>query len=343
MKKTLPLLVASALAMTGCSIADQAPDSTEETQPTVTIMTHDSFNVPEELVAAFEEESGYTVSTSSPGDAVAVLNQLVLQQDNPTVDAVYGIDSYSAPELLNQDMLTAHNAELGSAEQYTVGTDTEGHLAPIDHGQVCVNVDNEWFDEAGIAPPETLDDLTDPVYAGLFVTTDPTTSSPGIAFLVATITDQDDWRGYWQDLLANGTKVAGSWADAYYSDFTSAGDGDYPLALSYSSSPSAEEGRTSSALGTCTEQVEYAGVVENAAQPEGAKAFIDFMLDTEFQTSLPDEMYMYPVDDSVALPEAWEQHAELADEPITTDLTEVDENREAWLTAWTDLYENASS
>lgn len=343
MKNSLPLLVASALALTGCSIADQAPDSAEETKPTVTIMTHDSFNVPEELVAAFEEESGYSVSTTSPGDAVAVLNQLILQQDNPTVDAVYGIDSYSAPELLNQNMLTTHDAELGSADQYTVDSDTEGHLAPIDHGQVCVNIDNEWFDEEGLAPPETLDDLTDPAYEGLFVTTDPTTSSPGLAFLVATITDQADWQKYWQDLLANGTKIAGSWSDAYYSDFTSTGDGDYPLVLSYSSSPSTEEGRTSSALDTCTEQVEYAGVVDNAANPEGAKAFIDFMLDTDFQTSLPEEMYMYPVDDAVAIPEAWEQHAELADEPLTADLTEVAENREAWLNTWTELYENANS
>ncbi|NLZ97768.1 MAG: thiamine ABC transporter substrate-binding protein, partial [Micrococcus sp.] len=227
--------------------------------------------------------------------------------------------------------------------QYTVDSDTEGHLAPIDHGQVCVNIDNEWFDDEGLAPPETLDDLTDPAYEGLFVTTDPTTSSPGLAFLVATISNQADWQQYWQDLLANGTKIAGSWSDAYYSDFTSTGDGDYPLVLSYSSSPSAEEGRTSSALDTCTEQVEYAGVVDNAANPEGAKAFIEFMLDTDFQTSLPEEMYMYPVDDAVAVPEAWEQHAELADEPLTADLTEVAENREAWLNTWTELYENANS
>lgn len=343
MKKSLPLFVASALALTGCSIADQVPDSAEESTPTVTIMTHDSFNVPEELVAAFEEESGYSVSTTSPGDAVAVLNQLILQQDNPTVDAVYGIDSYSTTELLNQNMLAAHDTELGSAEQYTVDSDTEGHLAPIDHGQVCVNIDNEWFDDEGLAPPETLDDLTDPAYQGLFVTTDPTTSSPGLAFLVATITDQADWQKYWQDLLANGTKIAGSWSDAYYSDFTSTGDGDYPLVLSYSSSPSAEEGRTSSALDTCTEQVEYAGVVDNAANPDGAKAFIEFMLDTDFQTALPEEMYMYPVDDAVALPETWEQHAELADEPLTADLTEVAQNREAWLNTWTELYENANS
>ncbi|NWN87588.1 MAG: thiamine ABC transporter substrate-binding protein [Micrococcaceae bacterium] len=342
MKKFVPALAATTLILTGCSVTDQAPDATDDASQTVTVMTHDSFNVPEELVTAFEEDTGYTITTTSPGDAGAVLNQLILQQDNPTVDAVYGIDNYSAPTLLEENMLTTHDVELGGAADYTVGTDTDGHLAPIDRGQVCVNMDNAWFEDADLAPPETLADLTDPAYEGLFVTTDPTVSSPGLAFLVATATAQDDWQGYWQDLLDNGAKVASSWSDAYYSDFTSTSDGEYPLVLSYSSSPSAEEGRTSTITATCTDQVEYAGVLEEAANPEGAKAFIEFLLSTEFQASLPEEMFMYPVDDDVELPGEWEQYAQLADDPISADLTEVSENRDAWLNEWTELYENAN-
>lgn len=343
MKKSFPLLTIAALGLAGCSVADQAPDANDDAEASVTIMTHDSFNVPEELVTAFEEETGYSVTTTSPGDAGAVLNQLILQKDNPTVDGVYGIDNYSAETLLAEDMLTPHDADLGSADQFTVASDTEGHLAPIDHGQVCVNMDNEWFEAEGLAPPETLDDLTDPAYEGLFVTTDPTTSSPGLAFLVATIAATDDWQTYWHDLLDNGAKVAGGWSDAYYSDFTSAGDGDYPLVLSYSSSPSAEEGRTSSILGTCTQQVEYAGVLADAANPDGAKAFIEFLLSSDFQETLPTEMFMYPVLEEVELPEEWSQYAELAEDPIAVDEAEVAENRDAWLDDWTALYENHSS
>ena len=344
MKKSLPLFVVAALGLAGCSVADQASDNNDDdAEASVTIMTHDSFNVPEELVTAFEEDTGYSVTTTSPGDAGAVLNQLILQKDNPTVDAVYGIDNYSADTLLAEDMLTTHDVDLGTADQYTVPSDTDGHLAPIDHGQVCVNMDNEWFDDADFAPPETLADLTDPAYEGLFVTTDPTTSSPGLAFLVSTIGGTDDWQTYWQDLLDNGAKVAGGWSDAYYSDFTSTGDGDYPLVLSYSSSPSAEEGRTSSILGTCTQQIEYAGVLDEAANPDGAKAFIEFLLSQEFQETLPEEMYMYPVLDEVELPEEWSQYADLSDDPITVDVTEVAQNRDAWLNDWTELYENHSS
>lgn len=340
MKKSLPVLVIAALGLAGCSVADQAQNTADDAGTPVTIMTHDSFNVPEELVTAFEEKSGYSVTTTSPGDAGAVLNQLILQQDNPTVDAVYGIDNYSAETLLAEDMLTTHDAELGSAQRFALASDSDGHLAPIDHGQVCVNMDNEWFQAQDLTPPKTLADLTDPAYEGLFVTTDPTTSSPGLAFLVATIAGTDDWQAYWQDLLDNGAKIAGGWSDAYYSDFTSAGGGEYPLVLSYSSSPSAEQGRTSSILGTCTEQVEYAGVLAQANNPEGAKAFIDFLLSADFQETLPTEMYMYPVRDDAALPEEWSQYAQLSEEPITADATEVAENRDAWLQDWTELTEN---
>src|SRR5699024_3981766 len=120
-------------------------------------------------------------------------------------------------------------------------------------GQVCVNIDNDWFNDSDLTPPESLDDLTDPDYKDLFVTTDPTTSSPGLAFLVATIEAQDDWQGYWQDILENGAKIASGWSDAYYSDFTAAGDGDNHLLLTYSSSPSTENGSTSAISSTCTE------------------------------------------------------------------------------------------
>lgn len=333
----------AALGLAGCSVADQATESTGDADSTVTIMTHDSFNVSEELVAEFEAESGYTVTTTSPGDAGAVLNQLILQQDNPTVDAVYGIDNYSADTLLDQDMLTTHDVDLGAADAYTIAADTAGHLAPVDHGQVCVNMDTQWFQDADLTPPETLADLTDPAYEGLLVTTDPTASSPGLAFLVATIADQPDWEGYWTDLLDNGTKIAGGWSDAYYSDFSATGEGQYPLVLSYSSSPSAEEGRTASLPGTCTQQVEYAGVLAEAANPEGAKAFIDFLLSQEFQETLPEQMYMYPVRDDVELPEEWAQHAELSTDPIAVDTADVATNRQDWLTTWTELTEQHNS
>lgn len=354
---SLAALGLAALALTGCSVADQTgggngttPVGTEATDgttgagtgSTVTVMTHDSFTITDEQIAAFEEQSGYSLTTTAPGDAGTLVNQLILSRDNPTVDAVYGIDNLSAQRVVDEDVVAeyASAALPASAEGMVV----ENRLNPIDQGQVCVNVDHAWFSENGIPEPTRLDQLTEPQYAELFVTTNPVTSSPGLAFLAATAADQGEngWQDYWQQLLEGGTKVAAGWSDAYYTDFSGGeGEGAYPLVLSYSSSPAAAPD-TGVVEATCTTQVEYAGVIEGAQNPEGAQAFIDFLLSEDFQASLPENMYMYPIDESIELPAEWSENATLVEDPIEVDTQQIGEQRETWLEEWNELYESTN-
>lgn len=333
----------AAAALAGCSAVDQASQNAggPGENGTVTILTHDSFVITPEQIEAFEQESGYTLQTTAPGDAGVVVNQLILAADAPTVDGVYGIESYSTQTLVDAGVLAPY--ESPNLPESAADLTLTDHLTPIDQGQVCVNIDREWFAENGVAEPQTLDDLAEPEYAELLVTTNPATSSPGLAFLVATATEFGDegWQEYWTELLENGTKVASGWSDAYYVDFSGAeGEGEFPLVLSYSSSPAEADGATGVLEATCTPQVEYAGVVEGAANSEGAQAFIDFLLAEEFQQSLPENMYMYPVDAQIALPEAWAEHATLVEDPIEPDLAVVAANRDAWITEWTELFES---
>lgn len=360
-RTTLAALGVAALALTGCSVADQAGNgngngttsagteatggqsgATTGSGGSVTVMTHDSFNITDEQIAAFEEESGYELTTTAPGDAGTLVNQLILAKDSPTVDAVYGIENLSAQRIIDEGIVAEYASEAlpASAEGLVV----DNKLTPIDQGQVCVNVDHEWFEEKGMAEPTTLDQLAQPEYAELFVTTNPVTSSPGLAFLAATVTEkgQDGWQDYWQQLLEGGTKVAAGWSDAYYSDFSGGeGEGAYPLVLSYSSSP-AYAPTTGVVEDTCTTQVEYAGVIEGAKNPEGAQAFIDFLLAEDFQASLPENMFMYPVDESIALPAEWAQNATLVEDPIEADLQQIAEKRQVWLEGWNEIYESTN-
>lgn len=341
-KVALAAAGALALTLSGCSTIGQTGSGGSETESrgTVTIITHDSFNITDEQIAAFEAASGYTLQTTAPGDAGFVVNQLVLSKDAPTVDGFYGVDNYSAQTILDAGVVAPFRPESlpASAEPYLLG---DG-LTPIDRGQVCLNVDHEWFAEQGIAEPTSFEQLAQPEYAKLLVVTDPATSSPGLAFLVATIAAQgeDGWQDYWTQLLAGGTKVAAGWSDAYYTDFSGGdGAGAYPIVVSYSSSPAYSGGKTGSLDFSCTDQVEYAGVVAGAANPEGAKAFIEFMLGEEFQSALPENMYMYPVDDSIELPAEWAQYASLSETPLVVDPAKVAEHREQWITEWTQLHE----
>ncbi|MGC5627600.1 thiamine ABC transporter substrate-binding protein [Georgenia sp. Z1344] len=310
----------------------------------VALVAHDSFTLPDELIEAFEAETGYTLVVTSPGDAGSVVNDLLLSAGSPSADVVYGIDNAYASRAVDGQVLEAYTSpELpASAEELLV--DGGDELTPIDFGDVCLNVDTAWFEAEGRTPPATFEDLADPEFADLAVVTDPNVSSPGLAMLVGTVAEsgEDGFADYWQRLLDNGVRVVDSWSDAYYVDFTFSG-GDRPVVLSYSSSPAAtltEDGSASTTAAlpeTCVRQVEYAGVVEGADNPEGARAVIDWLLSEDVQSALPDAMYMYPVDDSVALPEAWAEFAPPAEDPIEMPAAEVDEHREDWLATWDEV------
>jgi thiamine transport system substrate-binding protein len=340
----LPVL----LVLTSCSLGggddDKAGDDTAASDRVV-LVTHESFVMSDELIAQFEEESGYDLEIKASGDAGALTNKLVLTKDNPTGDAVFGIDNTFGSRAVDEGVLEPYGAELPEgAEEYALEGDDEQQLTPVDTGNVCVNVDDTWFAAEGLEPPATLEDLTEPAYADLFVTPGATTSSPGLAFLLATIAEYGDaWPDYWSRLLDNGAKLTEGWTDAYQVDFTQGGGGgDRPIVLSYDSSPAftvdGEGGTTTSALlETCFRQVEYAGVLAGADNPEGAQALVDFMVGPDFQAALPEAMYVFPVDASAPLPPDWAEFAVQPESPYVVDPAEVAANRDAWLTEWSDV------
>ena len=340
-------LSALSLALTSCSLAGGDDDKTEDADGTpteVVLVTHESFALPDELVAAFEEESGYDLTIKASGDAGALTNKLVLTKDSPTGDAVFGIDNTFASRALDEGVLATYDGERASgAREYDLPGGGADFLVPVDTGNVCMNVDTTYFGEAGPGP-QTLEDLTKPEFKDLLVLPGATTSSPGLAFLLTTVAAfGDEWPAYWESLLDNGAKVTEGWSDAYQVDFTQGGGGgDRPIVLSYDSSPAftiddSGASTTKALLDTCFQQVEYAGVLAGAENPEGAEALIEFLETTEVQEALPDAMYVFPVDANAKLPQAWADFAVRPVDPWTVDPDEIAAHRDAWLTEWSDV------
>lgn len=344
------LAAAAALALTACS-ATGGPSGSRSADAsgggTVTLVTHDSFHLSDGLIEQFEADTGLTVTQVAPGDGGALVNQLILTKDAPLGDVVYGIDNTFASRAIDEGVLEPYTSQAPAAQdaaQYA--PDASGSLTAVDLGDVCLNVDHAWFAEQGVPEPATLEDLTKPEYRDLTVVTNAATSSPGLAFLLATIGafGEDGWQQYWTDLQANGLKVAEGWSDAYYTDFSGGGaGGPRPIALSYASSPpetvpeGGDEPTTGALLGTCFRQVEYAGVLAGAQNPEGARQLVDFLLSDAVQADIPGSMYMYPVSSAVDLPAEWAQWAPLSDEPYEVPLDDIAANRDTWVREWTDL------
>jgi thiamine transport system substrate-binding protein len=342
-------VAASSLSLVAaCSVGGSTDGASSHGSRTVVVATHDSWAMSKKVLAEFTARTGYSVKIEPNGDVGQLTNKLVLTKGSPIADMTYGIDNTFASRAVDEGVLADYTAKgrAASAAAYALKDPSAARqLTPVDYGDVCVNVDDAWFRAHGARPPATFADLTKPAYRGLFVTPGATTSSPGLAFLLATIAKYGDgWPAYWKKLLANGAKITAGWSDAWDVDYTAGGGrGDRPIVLSYASSipdtipKGASRPTTHALLDTCFRQVEYAGVLKGAKNLAGAQAFIDFMEHKAFQQALPDNMYVYPVDKAAALPATWSKYAKVAPHPLALAPDEITKHRDGWLREWGDL------
>ncbi len=348
MRLRLGLLSLVVLLMAACS----APPDTAEPR-TLTIMSHDSFSASEAILEAFEQEHGADLVLLPSGDTGAALNQAILAKDNPLADVFFGVDNTFLGRALEADIFESYESPVLADIDEALILDDSYRLLPVDYGDVCLNYDKAWVAENGLALPASLAALTDPAYKDLLVVQNPATSSPGLAFLLATVSEfgaESDYTylDFWADLRENGVLVTNGWEDAYYTHFSAAGDGERPFVVSYASSPPAEfifadppvaEAPTASLVepGMCFRQIEFVGILQGTEQRELAEAFIDMMLSQPFQEDIPLNMFVFPANVKAQLPPAFVQWAQIPQETAVIDLTELNENRDLWIEAWTEV------
>ena len=231
----LPVLLALAC------VAGLGAEPQRESKPQVlTVMGHDSTVIPEEVLAEFEQRYDVQVSILLAGDAGSALNRAILAKGKPLADVLYGVDNAFLSRALEEGVFERYRPPALAQIAPALRLDPTGHATPIDFGDVCVNYDITYFDDAGLAPPQQLEDLVDPAYADLLVVQNPAASSPGLAFLLATIGRFGDpgYLDYWRQLRDNGVRVAPDWESAYFAEFSGGtSGGDRPLVVSYGSSP----------------------------------------------------------------------------------------------------------
>jgi thiamine transport system substrate-binding protein len=316
----------------------------------IRLMAHDSFagSVDEETFAAFTEATGIEVEVIAAGDAGSMVNQAALSRDNPLADVMFGVDDTFLSRAIEEEVFIEHSSPLleSVSADLVPGTDL---VTPIDYGDVCINYDKSWFEETGAPVPEALDQLRDPAYAGALTVEHPATSSPGLAFLLATIDEygEDGWLEFWSDLKAGGVSVVPDWDTAYYSDFTQYG-GDRALVVSYASSPPAEvifatepldDAPTGVIEAGCYRQIEYAGILAGTEYPEPAGELIDFMLSVDFQETIPLTWFVFPANAEAGLPPEFVEHTTIPQDPARLDPASIAANREKWIDEWVAVME----
>jgi thiamine transport system substrate-binding protein len=342
--RTLTLAVALAVAMVACGTGEERPT-------TLTILSHDSFEdgITPDTFAPFTAATGIEVRVIAAGDAGSMVTQAVLTRDNPLADVLFGVDDTFLSRALDNGIFLAYRPD--GADDIDPGLFPAADLVtPISYGDVCINFDIGWYEDAGRTPPSTLEDLRDPANAASLVVMHPATSSPGLAFLFATIAayGEDDWKDFWADLRDGGVEVTSGWSEAYFGDFTRYG-GDRPLVLSYASSPPAEVMFADPPVDTaptgvmtdgCYRQIEYAGILDGTDHPEAAGMLIDYMVSTVFQEQIPESWFVYPANRQASLPSVFAEHTVLPDTPTRFDTTLIAFNRERWINEWVQVMES---
>ncbi len=323
-----------------------------EAARTLTLMTHDSFSVSEDVLKAFEQQANVKLQVLNSGDAGQMLNKAVLSKDSPLADVIFGVDNTLLTRALKAGIFEPYAPAALKDVPASYQLDPSGSLIPIDYGYVSVNYDKAYLAQNQLAAPAGLEDLTKPEWKGKLVIENPATSSPGLAFLLATVgqfgTDGSyTWLDYWRDLRANDVLVVDGWSDAYNTQFSgSSGKGPRPLVVSYASSPPAEvffsdpqpaEAPTAAMTAGSFLQVEFAGILKGTNNRDLAERLIDFMLAKQFQEDMPLQMFVYPVVNGSALPEVYTKHSLVPEQPVVVPPDQIDQNRDQWLDAWTKL------
>ncbi|WP_376790509.1 thiamine ABC transporter substrate binding subunit [Thermoflexus sp.] len=318
----------------------------------LTLMTHDSFSVSEEVLREFEQRYNVRVQILKAGDAGAALNKAILAKGAPLADVFFGVDNTFFSRAIREDLFEPYRPQGIEEIPREFFLDPEYRLIPIDYGDVCLNYDKQYFREKNLKPPETLEDLIRPEYRGLLVVENPATSSPGLAFMLATIAHfgEERWLDFWRALKANDVKITEGWEDAYYKEFSGAtgSPGTRPIVVSYATSPAAEvyfsEGKlteppTGNVLGkdACFRQIEFAGILKGAKNRDLAERWMDYMISLRFQEDIPLQMFVFPVHPKARLPEFFQKFAEVPPEPARLDPARIDANRERWIQEWTDV------
>jgi len=341
MKRFVFLLLITIIVLGAC-----APKGPSE----LTVMTHDSFAVSEEVVQAFESANNVKLTFLASGDSGAALNKAILSKDAPLADVFYGVDNTFLSRALEADIFeTYQSPELANIPD-GFKLDPENRLLPVDYGDVCINYDKSYFEKNNLQVPSTLEGLLRTEYNGLLVVENPATSSPGLAFLLATVAHfgDPDYLDFWAALRDNGLVVVNDWETAYYTNFSgSSGQGPQPMVVSYGSSPPAEvifaetpldNAPTASIVGpdTCFRQIEFVGILKGTQNRALAEKFVDFMLSKQFQEDMPLQMFVFPVNPNAALPDEFVQYAQIPAQPAELNPADIAANRERWIADWTE-------
>ena len=292
-----PTFLAAGLSLIAAGAAAQTP--------VVTVLTYDSFvsdwGPGPAIEAAFEARCGCDLRLVGAGDGAALLARVQLEGARAGADVVLGLDTNLTAAAAGTGLFAPHGVSGGF--DLPVAWD-DPLFVPFDWGWFAFVHDLTRLPEA----PRSFAELAASNLR--IVIQDPRSSTPGLGLLMWVEAVAGEGAGdLWRALSDNIVTVTPGWSEAYGLFL----EGEADMVLSYTTSPAyhliAEEDATKAAAAFDEGhylQVEVAGLLAAAPQPDLGRAFLDFLVSEEAQAILPTTNWMYPARTPAAgLPEGF--------------------------------------
>lgn len=271
------------LMMLGASIVSYSKEK-------IVVYTPSSMDWLQETIAEdFKTKTGVEVEFIGIDGMVG---RMKLEKRRPKADVVLGLTEANVVAAKRDNLLIKYkpeNADLIIRDEFVL--DKDWFATSFDYGSLAINTNT-----AGINPmPTSFEDLK-----GLdkqLIALDPN-SSTGQEFMLWTLAlYKDNWKEFWNELKPALLTVTPGWSEGW-AKFTA---NEAPLMVGYASSDVYfEEGSTYKSFipkeGGYI-YLEGAGIVNKKDVKEGAKEFMEYILEEKFQTAMYEKNYMLPITD----------------------------------------------
>ena len=329
-----------------------------ESDGTLRVLTYDIAAFSNEMLAEFTNQSGYEVELIRTDDAGGILEQMLQTQSAPQADLAVGLDNTYLWTAIDRCLLQEHTVNTSSIDA-TALEPYDGPLAvPFDRGDVCLNYDERVVDGTNLSAPTSLWNLTEEAWRGKVAFPSPLTSSPGRAFMLATVdyfgADQDnttnaiDW---WRAMAQNDAVFTSGWTEAYeihysggYGAWVEGHLGDAAMTVSYCHSPGVEAfygdnwtASTSLTLPRSTfHQVDYGAVIAGAGEVNAANAFLAYLISEDVNRNMPENNLMGSVLTNASWPSTngYAYHTDVPEQNAMLALSDMGTEIDLWLNLW---------
>ncbi|MCZ4281334.1 thiamine ABC transporter substrate binding subunit [Kiloniella laminariae] len=330
LRTTMTAITAAALTL-GLSLNASADE-----KKVLTVYTYDSFaaewGAGPKVEEAFESVCNCDLKFVAVDSSVGLLSRLKLEGAESPADVVLGLDTNLTAEATATGLFAPSN--LDQAKFSLPITWTDSHFIPFDYGYFAFVYDSEKL----ATVPGSLDQLINDNPDLKIIIQDPRSATPGLGLMLwIQKVYGDKAADAWKKLSPKIVTITKGWGEAYGLFL----DGEADMVLSYTTSPAyhiiAEEKHQYKAAifeeGHYM-QVEVAGQLKNASEPELAQEFLSFISSESFQSQIPTGNWMYPVIDlGEKLPGTFNELAKPS-KSLLYSPEDVQTHRQIWIDSW---------